>query len=214
MGWLLKQPQVSESIQLYTVSEQRTILLIGLGNVGTSYRNTRHNVGFICIDAFVATHEEMSPWQLKRDLKAEISTGRLGDALVVAVKPTTLMNRSGQAVQATRHFYRVSEERMVVIHDELDIPFGQIRLRMGGSSAGHNGIKSVTEAVGEAYGRIRIGIGPKSPASIDSANFVLQKFSVKQQQELPNLTREVNTILTEYIYGGQLPHETRSFLID
>jgi PTH1 family peptidyl-tRNA hydrolase len=123
------------------------------------------------------------------------------------------MNLSGEAVQAVAAFYKIASDRIVVVHDELDIDFGQIRLRVGGSSAGHNGIKSVSGAIGEAYARIRIGVGPKKPARMPSEDFVLQKFSTEQEAELPNLKREVLAILSEYLYGGQLPHETRSFLI-
>lgn len=123
------------------------------------------------------------------------------------------MNNSGEAVQAVASFYKIPTEQIVLIHDELDIDFGHIRMRVGGSSAGHNGIKSATAAVGEETGRIRIGIGPKHPVQIDSADFVLQKFSAKEEKQLPNLTREANAILSEYVYGGQLPPDTRSFIV-
>lgn len=208
-----RRPQVSDSIQLYTLGQNKTILLAGLGNVGQQYDGTRHNVGFYCIDGFVAKMEEMEPWIEKKDLKCYLSKGRIGELQVIAIKPTTFMNLSGQAVQATANFYKVATENIVVVHDELDIDFGQIRLRVGGASAGHNGIKSITEVLGEGYGRIRIGIGPKKPAQMDSADFVLQKFTTEQQKQLPNLTQEVNAILSEYIYSGQLPHETRNFLV-
>ena len=213
MGWLQKRPQISDSIQLYTIGQNKTVLLVGLGNVGPEYGITRHNVGFMCLDAFVAGHDEMSDWIEKKDLKCQFSKGRLGDTQVLAIKPTTYMNLSGEAVQAASHFFKLAPEQIVIVHDELDIPFGQIRLRLGGGAAGHNGVKSVTDAIGEQYGRIRIGIGPKQPATIDSADFVLQKFTDEQQAQLPNLTKEVTAILTEYIYGGLLPHETRSFIV-
>lgn len=213
MALFIRQPQAGPSIQLYTIGQHKTILLVGLGNIGTEYLGTRHNVGFHCIDAFVAATTEMSDWVEKKDLKSYLSSGRMGEARVIAIKPTTLMNLSGQAVQAVSSFYKVSTAYTVVVHDELDIDFGQIRLRIGGTAAGHNGIKSVSQAVGEEYGRIRIGIGPKRPEQMDSAAFVLQKFDRSEQAQLPNLTREVTAILTEYIYSGQLPHDTRSFLI-
>jgi PTH1 family peptidyl-tRNA hydrolase len=101
-----------------------------------------------------------------------------------------------------------------VVHDELDIPFGQIRLRTGGSSAGHNGLKSIMRHLGEDFGRVRIGIGPKEPPQIDSADFVLGKFSAEQQAHMRELEREVSAILSEAAFGaGSLPQETRSFLI-
>jgi len=191
----------------------KTILLVGLGNPGKEYDLTRHNVGFICLDSFVAKTDEMSDWLLKKDLKCQLSLGQMGDTRVIAIKPTTFMNLSGEAVQATAQFYKITPEHITVIHDELDIDFGQIRLRVGGSAAGHNGIKSVSQHLGEDYGRIRIGIGPKKPERIKSEDFVLQKFSSGEQAQLPNLEKEVNAILSEYLYGTQLPHDTRSFLV-
>lgn len=213
MALFTRRPQVSDSIQLYTLGQNKTMLLVGLGNVGKEYAGTRHNVGFYCLEAFVDKMDEMEPWIEKKDLKCYLSKGRIGESQVIAIKPTTFMNLSGQAVQAVTNFYKIATENVAVIHDEIDINFGQIRLRVGGASAGHNGIKSITQVLGEDYGRIRVGIGPKKPAQIDSADFVLQKFSTAQQKQLPNLTQEVNALLTEYIYSGQLPHDTRTFLV-
>lgn len=123
------------------------------------------------------------------------------------------MNLSGEAVQAIVNFYKLAPDFIAVLHDDLDVHFGQIRLRTGGSSAGHNGIKSITQHLGENYGRIRIGIGPKTPVQMDSADFVLHKFTVGEQAQIPNLIKESSAILTEYIYSGQgLPTETRSFI--
>lgn len=213
MALFQKKPQASDSIQLYTLGQQKTILLVGLGNIGREYDGTRHNIGFYCLDHFVSKMDEMSEWIEKTDLKCYFSKGRLGDTTVIAIKPTTFMNLSGQAVQAVSNFYKIAPQHIAVIHDELDIPFGQIRLRVGGSPAGNNGIKSVSGAIGEEYGRVRVGIGPKSPEQMDAADFVLQKFNKDQQAQLPNLAREVTAILSEYTYSGQLPHDTRTFII-
>ena len=141
------------------------------------------------------------------------TSSRMGDTKVITIKPTNYMNLSGEAVQAVMSFYKISVEQTLVIHDELDVNFGQIRLRNGGSSAGHNGLKSIISQVGENFGRVRIGIGPKTPSEIDSADFVLQRFTDKEALELKNLHRETNSIISEFIYGNQLPTETRSFLI-
>lgn len=213
MAWLQKRPQVSDSIQLYNSSLSKIKLIVGLGNPGKDYNLTRHNVGFACLDEFVSKSDEMSDWILKKDLKCLISSGRFGDTQVYTIKPTTFMNLSGEAVQEVVHFYKISPANIVVIHDELDIKFGQIRLRAEGSSAGHNGLKSIIQNLSESFGRIRIGIGPKSPAQIDSADFVLQKFSAEEQTQLPNMYKEVIAILSEYLYGDQLPSDTRTFLI-
>jgi PTH1 family peptidyl-tRNA hydrolase len=214
MAWLQKRPQVSNPSMFYSVGLNKTILLVGLGNTGKEYDLTRHNIGFTCIDAFVDKNSEMEPWVAKKDLRCLLSSGRIGESRVIAIKPTTFINLSGEAVQAVAAFYKIGPEHIVVVHDELDVNFGQLRLRTGGSSAGHNGIKSVSANIGEDYGRVRVGIGPKKPAAIDSADFVLQKFSKTEQTQIPNLTREVNAILSEYIFGSTiLPTETRTFIV-
>ncbi len=213
MALFQRMPQVSDSIQLYTLGQNKSVLLVGLGNIGREYDGTRHNVGFFAVDHFVKNVDGMEDWIEKKDLKCHLSKGRIGDTQVIAIKPTTFMNLSGQAVQAVANFYKIGTSATVAVHDELDIDFGQIRLRVGGTSAGHNGVKSVTEVIGEEYGRVRIGVGPKKPAQIDSADFVLQKFSADEQKQLSNLAKEVTAILTEYIYSGQLPHDTRNFLV-
>lgn len=213
MAWLQKVPQSSDSVQFYSMGLNKTLLIVGLGNPGAEYDLTRHNAGFMAVDAFVDATPELGGWMDKKDLKCHLSSGQLGQTRVIAIKPTTFMNLSGEAVQATAAFYKIHPDNIVVIHDELDVMFGHIRMRQGGGSAGHNGVKSVTQHLGENYGRVRIGIGPKTPEQIESADFVLQKFSANEQAELGNMTREVSSILSEYVYGGALPHDTRSFIV-
>lgn len=213
MSWLQQRPNVSDPTMYYNIGQNRNIVIIGLGNPGKEYDMTRHNIGFRCVDDFVNKTDGMEDWVVKKDLKSQVSTGRLGESRVIAIKPMTFMNLSGEAVQAVLNFYKLTPDKATVIHDELDIDFGQIRLRIGGSDAGHNGIKSVTQHIGEDYGRIRIGIGPKKPARIKSEDFVLQKFSEEQQEQLGNLSQEVRAILSELIYGTELPHDTRNFLV-
>jgi len=213
MAWLQKRPQVGDSIQFYSMGLNKTTLLVGLGNPGKEYDGTRHNIGFAALDSFVSATNELDPWMIKKDLKCQFSSGRLGDSRVIAIKPLTFMNLSGEALQAVIAFYKIAPEHTIVVHDELDINFGQIRLQTGGSSAGHNGLKSIIENIGENFGRVRIGIGPKLPSAMDSADFVLQKFSAAESSQLPNLYRETTSILSEYVYGNQLPSETRSFLV-
>jgi peptidyl-tRNA hydrolase, PTH1 family len=213
MSWLMRRPQTSDPVNYVTIGLNKNILLVGLGNPGKKYESTRHNAGFMCIDEFVGKTDEMDKWMAKKDLKCLLSTGRIGQNRVLAVKPATYMNLSGEAVRAVMNFYKIHPDNVAVIHDELDIDFGQIRLRKGGSSAGHNGIKSVTEAIGEDYARVRIGVGPKTPVKMKSEDFVLQDFSPEQQKQLPNLKREVLAIISEYLYGAELPHDTRNFLV-
>lgn len=212
MALFQNRPQVSDPVNYVTVGLNKTLLIVGLGNIGSRYDDTRHNIGFAAVDSFVSTNK-LDDWIEKRDFKCHLVTGRLGESRVVIIKPTTLMNLSGEAVQAVANFYKIPPTNIVVIHDELDIDFGQIRTRVGGSSAGHNGIKSVSQMLGdENYGRIRVGIGPKKPSQIDSADFVLQKFTIKEQAELPSLLRETDAILSEFVFGAQLNAETRNFI--
>lgn len=212
MALFQKRPQASDSIQYFTLGQNKNALIVGLGNIGSQYDRTRHNIGFDVVDAF-AKANDFPDWIEKKDLKCHFTSLTIADTRVILIKPTTFMNLSGESVQATARFYKVSPEQILAIHDELDIPFGQIRTRIGGSAAGHNGIKSVTQHIGEQYGRIRIGIGPKEPAQIDSADFVLQRFNGDQQAQINNLVKEATAILSEYVYGGQLTAETRSFIV-
>lgn len=213
MGLFTKRPIVENQTPLYTVSTSQTVLIIGLGNIGQEYDGTRHNIGFAAIDGF-AKSSEFGGWQNKKDLKGHVSIKTLGSTRVILLKPTTLMNLSGEAAQATASFYKVPLEQIIVVHDELDIEFGQIRTRIGGSAAGHNGIKSISKHLGDDCGRIRIGIGPKSPEQFDSADFVLAKFNSDQKANMRALLTESSTILNEFVYGSQkLPAETRSFIV-
>lgn len=212
MSLFQKKPVVGTNAPLYTLGLQKTILVVGLGNVGKTYDGTRHNIGFDCIDT-LASSQGIDSWTDKKDLKCLLATGIVGDSRVILCKPTTFMNNSGEAVQAVSHFYKIQSSSIVVIHDELDISFGQIRTRIGGSAAGHNGIKSLVQHIGPEFGRIRIGIGPKFPAQIDSADFVLANFSATEQKQMANLQKESTAILTEFIHSGTLPEETRSFIV-
>lgn len=213
MAWLQKRAQINNANLLYTTSLNKTFLIAGLGNPGDKYLFTRHNCGFICLDNFINNFNEMSDWHNKTEFKCLMSSGRLGEARVLAIKPTTYMNHSGQAIQAVADFYKIANESILVIHDDLDLNYGQIRIRNGGTSGGHKGIESISQQIGEDYSRLRIGIGPQ-PDNLASETFVLQKFNQAEKKQLPNLTKEVSSIITEYIYSsGKLTPDTRNFLI-
>lgn len=214
MGLFSKKPvNLSSHAPLYTLGNQATILLVGLGNPGREYEGTRHNIGFGVLDNFVVTHSEFGAWVKKKDFKCLITSGTLGSTRVIAIKPATFMNESGQAVRAVQDFYKIMTKDTLVIHDELDIPFGQIRTRTGGGTAGHNGIKSITAQTSGDFGRMRIGIDSEHRTKTEEKDFVLKSFSKNEQAQLPNLYKETNAILTEYIYGNTLAVDTRSFLI-
>lgn len=206
-------PQTNFLSSLYKISSNdRTILVIGLGNVGKKYELTRHNFGFICVDMLAKGHR--AKWKNDVKFSSQIATVSIDGKKVILVKPQTFMNLSGEAVQKIKAFYKLENKDIVVIHDELDIDFGLIRTRSGGGSAGHNGLKSIIQHIGEDFGRIRAGIGPKSPEQIDSADFVLQKFSKEQRDKLDKATLATTEIIKDFVNSeGSLPQDTRNFLI-
>jgi PTH1 family peptidyl-tRNA hydrolase len=159
-------------------------LIVGLGNPGPSYAGNRHNVGFMVADVLAARITA----RFKRDRsRAEVATGLLGGIPVTLAKPLGFMNVSGGPVAALRAFYKVPPERTIVIHDELDLPLGVIRVKTGGGDNGHNGLRSVTSALGTRdYHRVRVGIG-RPPGRMDPADFVLRDFSPAERKELPVL---------------------------
>ena len=136
----------------------------------------------------------------------------MGENRVILCKPTTFMNSGGEAAQVVQHFYQVYNQNTLAIYDELAIPLGSLRTRLGGSDAGHNGVKSLIQYIGDDFGRLRVGVGSETSKKADAANFVLGKFSKKEQGSLSLITREAGALMTEYIFSGQLPHQTRSVL--
>jgi PTH1 family peptidyl-tRNA hydrolase len=208
-----RKPTADFTAPLYTLGESTTLLIVGLGNPGKEYDNTRHNIGFEILDHF-AEKQGFDPWVNKKDMHSIQTSMTIGSARVILCKPTTFMNESGRGVKETQHFYKIDNSRTLVVYDELDIDFGHLRTRMGGSDAGHNGIKSVTSACGEHYGRLRIGIGPKKPKEMDTSDFVLAQFNPKQMEQMPDLLQEAKAVLSEFAHAnGDLVAETRSFVL-
>lgn len=162
-------------------------LVVGLGNPGPGYAGNRHNVGFMVADLLA----ERAGGRFKAHKgRAQVLEGRLGGIpghRLVLAKPMTYMNESGGSVSSVRDFYKIPPEQIVVIHDELDIPFGALRLKRGGGDNGHNGLRSVTRSLGtREYLRVRFGIG-RPPGRQDAAEFVLRDFSAAERKELPFL---------------------------
>ena len=131
-------------------------LFVGLGNPGQKYARHRHNIGFMALDAIAARHG-FAPF--RKRFRGLVSEGRLGDERVALLKPQTFMNESGRAVAAAMQFYKAGLAEVVVFHDELDLAEGKLRMKTGGGSAGHNGLRSIDRLVGPAYRRVRLGIG-------------------------------------------------------
>lgn len=161
------------------------LLVVGLGNPGPQYAKTRHNIGFMVADLLAARMGDT--FKVHKKSGAEIVTGRLGHRPVVLAKPRTFMNESGRQVGPLAKFYSVMPTDLIVIHDELDIEFGQIRLKLGGGEGGHNGLRSIANALGtKNFQRVRVGIG-RPPGRKDPAAFVLESFSAPERTEVPTL---------------------------
>lgn len=212
MALFQKKPAVESSAPYYTLGLEENLLIVGLGNPGDEFIGTRHNIGFGAVDSF-AKSEDFPTWISKKDLKGDISVKSIGGKRIILLKPKTYMNLSGEAVQLVQNFYKIDNSKTLVVHDELDVDFGSIRIRGKGKDAGHNGIKSIINQVGDDFSRLRIGIGPKRPEQIDSSDFVLKKFTTEEQNHLSKLNNEAVNIINEYIFsGGKLEPETRKFV--
>ena len=159
------------------------LLIAGLGNPGAKYANNRHNVGFMAADAIARRHS-FSPWTKK--FHAEIAEGRLGGEKILLMKPQTFMNLSGQSVGEAMRFYKLDAGAITVLYDELDLAPGKVRIKVGGGSGGHNGIKSLDAHCGQDYKRVRIGIGHPGAKELVH-NYVLGDFSKADQTWLQPL---------------------------
>jgi PTH1 family peptidyl-tRNA hydrolase len=143
--------------QTSTMAEARLIGLIGLGNPGPDYARTRHNAGFWLADRFVERHG--GTFRPEGKFFGQLARVKVGSADTLVLKPTTYMNRSGQAVSALAQFYKLAVDQLIVAHDELDLPVGTVRLKVGGGHGGHNGLRDIHKPLGDAYRRVRIGVG-------------------------------------------------------
>ena len=159
-------------------------LFVGLGNPGQTYENNRHNIGFRVIDALASALNA-------KDVSKNSFFGTLFKSNdILLLKPTTYMNLSGKSVQAVANFYKIEIEDIVVIHDDIDIPFGALRFKQGGGDGGHNGLKSIDSLCSKEYNRVRIGIGKPEHRTM-TADYVLSDFTSAQEQELETLLPHV-----------------------
>jgi len=163
-------------------------LVAGLGNPGAGYAANRHNCGFMTADVLAGRMNNGQGVRFSRDRsRALVANGQLSGIAATLAKPQTFMNLSGGPVAAVRIFYKVPVDQTVVVHDELDLPFGVLRLKQGGGDNGHNGLRSVTAALGTRdYLRVRIGIG-RPPGRMDPADFVLHDFTAAERKVLPEV---------------------------
>lgn len=157
-------------------------LIVGLGNPGASYQATRHNVGFMVLDELAERYN--SSFQVHKKSNSEVVGARLGDHSLILAKPRTFMNLSGGPIRGLCDFYKIPAEKVIVVHDELDLEFGQVRLKKGGGENGHNGLRSTSQTLGtKDYLRIRVGIG-RPPGRMEPASYVLRPFSKQEAADL------------------------------
>lgn len=175
-------------------------LIVGLGNHGEEYIGTRHNLGWMSVAELAHMHG--ASFQRDAHLRARIAKARIGEETVLFALPLTYMNLSGQAVAALITFYHLQLSDVLVVQDELDIPLGALRFSLGGSAAGHNGIRSVTQSLGgEAIARLRLGIGrPSTPQPIE--DFVLERFSAEEEPVAAQIIKESGSAIETWISAG------------
>jgi peptidyl-tRNA hydrolase, PTH1 family len=177
------------------------LLVVGLGNPGRQYSANRHNVGFMVVDDLAIACRADG---FRSKFNGEYAKGELSGEDIVLLKPQTFMNESGRSVQAAMAFFKPRIDRVLVIHDELDLPFGTVRLKVGGGHAGHNGLRSIMACIGTGdFGRIRFGIGRPPPGFRgEVADYVLSNFDGSERAELPDLLKKAAASVVEVATRG------------
>jgi len=176
-----------------------TYLIIGLGNPGREYKDTRHNIGFMLIDHIAVRLDARG---MKLQSKAIVTSGRYEDRKVILAKPQTYMNLSGQSIQGLLHFYKIPIENLIVAHDDLDLPFGTIRIRPSGGPGGQRGMASTIERLGtKDFPRLRMGIG-RPPGRMDPKDYVLQNFSKDDFMLIPDILNKSADAALTFITRG------------
>ena len=213
MALFQRQPiTVNQYIPYSITLDEDIYLFVGLGNPGKEYDLTRHNVGFMTLDYFIKQNN-LPAFKDNKKFEGQLSEGTLNNKRLILLKPTTFMNNSGQAVQKVANFYKIKPENIIAIYDELALPFGQIRTRIGGQDAGHNGVKSLISHLSQNFGRIRIGINNELSTKATTTDFVLKKFTKDEQEKLETIISEASIVLSEVTYSKNLQHETRNVII-
>ena len=168
------------------------LLLVGLGNPTPNSHNNRHNIGFKVLDAI---NQKFGLSKQKPKFKGLLTTGNIGEKKIYAIKPLTFMNNSGICIRELLEYFKIDAEDVIVFHDDLDVEFGKIKAKFGGSSAGHNGIASIDKFIGKDYSRVRIGIG-KPDKKIPVSDFVLNDFTDDEKEHLEIITTNIIESLT------------------
>lgn len=185
------------------------ILLVGLGNPGKGYAGNRHNFGYMAVDEIVRRHSFMPERVRFQGLVAE---GNIGGTKVLALKPTTFMNLSGQSVGEAARFYKIPNDNIIVLHDELDLPLGKVRVKTGGGHGGNNGIRSITDHIGADFCRVRLGVGHPGEKHLVSGH-VLKDFA---KAEIPMVETIIESVARhiELIVSGDSPGFMNKIALD
>ncbi len=179
--------------------EKRIVLVACLGNPGREYKQTRHNIGFMVAEKLAA---DLSIRMGKVQANAILGIGPVGSTRVVIAKPQTFMNLSGKSVKSILQYYKIPLENLIVIHDDLDLPFGTLRIRQQGGPGGQKGIKSIIEMLGtQEFNRIRMGID-RPPGRMDPADYVLQRFSSREESQLPEFINSASLAVQSILKEG------------
>jgi PTH1 family peptidyl-tRNA hydrolase len=174
-------------------------LIVGLGNPGPAYARTRHNIGFQCVEELAARHDLRFG---RARLAAEIATGLIAGQPVVLAKPQTFMNESGRAVAGLIRYYTIAPDHLLVVFDDLDLPFGHLRLRAGGSAGGHRGLQSIIGHLGhDVVPRLRVGIG-RPPPAMPAERYVLAAFNPAEREHLPAVLTAAREALASWLTDG------------
>ncbi len=196
-AWLRGEGPDTDDID-FDMADNERFLIAGLGNPGREHSKNRHNIGFMTIDRLA----EMNGISLgKVQSKAVTGNGRIAGRPVILAKPQTYMNRSGDAIGPLVNYYRIPLENVLVIYDELDLPFGALRLRQGGGSGGHNGMRSIINHLGADFLRMRLGIG-RPPGRMEPADYVLQDFRGPEVDDAAVLIAEAVRAAETYLREG------------
>ena len=171
-------------------------LLVGLGNCGKEYENTRHNFGFLLIDKIIARHKLISQ---KKKFKSDVFSGEIFGKKVMALKPQTFMNLSGLAVLEAIKFYKIPLQNVIIFHDDLDLAFAKIKYKIGGGNGGHNGLKSIDENIGKEYARIRLGIGRPKHLEYEISDYVLSKFNQEELEIVEKINQKISDNFLELL---------------
>ena len=170
-------------------------LLVGLGNPGPNNTNNRHNIGFKIIDAI---NKQFNLSKQKPKFKGLLTTGNIEDKKVYAIKPLTFMNNSGVAIKELIEYFKIDAKNVIVFHDDMDIDLGKVKAKVGGSSAGHNGIESIDRSIGKDYSRVRVGIGhPKDNKKVNS--HVLEDFNENEEERIQDITENIVKLIPTLI---------------